>query len=112
MDQPHVGASGERSAHPGEGTDRGGPDREHPRLETPTPAFVAVARFARAVAARPREGAVLGVVMIVAIVAGYIFGGAGASMFLGVLTAVAAANWIIVRERRDRVRRGEGRIMW
>jgi hypothetical protein len=50
--------------------------------------------------------------MIVAIVAGYIFGGAGASIFIGVLTAVAAANWIIVRERRDRVRRGEGRIMW
>jgi hypothetical protein len=109
---PHAGATGEHPTPLGEGVDPASAHRELPSRETPTPATVAIVRFVRAVAARPREAAVLGLVMVVAIVAGYVLEGTGAAIFLGLLTGVVAAEWIVVRERHDRVRRGKGRIMW
>jgi hypothetical protein len=108
----HTDAPRELPTPAGEGPDCESANENTPARETPTSATVAIVRFARAVVTRPKEAAVLGVVMIMAIIAGYVFGGAGASIFFGVVTAVAAANWIVLRERRERVRRGKGRIMW
>lgn len=86
--------------------------RDPAQRESPTPVNVRVARFGRAIAARARTSSLLAAVIVALTAGGEIFGGTGAALFLGTLSVLVAARWIVICERLARARRGEGRFFW